>query len=73
MVIHHQFLLFFPKLRKKYGSVFTIRLANTPVVIISGYQALKDTMIGLGEEFSGMATYPLLMKITYMVGSHDHC
>uniref|UniRef100_A0A671NMI6 Uncharacterized protein n=1 Tax=Sinocyclocheilus anshuiensis TaxID=1608454 RepID=A0A671NMI6_9TELE len=29
--------------------------------IISGYQALKDTMIGLGEEFSGRATYPLLM------------
>uniref|UniRef100_A0A8C2JQ18 Uncharacterized protein n=1 Tax=Cyprinus carpio TaxID=7962 RepID=A0A8C2JQ18_CYPCA len=38
---------------KKYGSVFTIWLANSPVVIISGYQALKDTMIGLGEEFSG--------------------
>uniref|UniRef100_A0A672RFZ3 Cytochrome P450 2M1-like n=1 Tax=Sinocyclocheilus grahami TaxID=75366 RepID=A0A672RFZ3_SINGR len=55
-------------LSKKYGSVFTIWLANSPVVIISGYQALKDTMIGLGEEFSGRATYPLLMKITLGYG-----
>uniref|UniRef100_A0A671NT83 Uncharacterized protein n=1 Tax=Sinocyclocheilus anshuiensis TaxID=1608454 RepID=A0A671NT83_9TELE len=52
---------YYLKLSKKYGSVFTIWLANSPVVIISGYQALKDTMIGLGEEFSGRATYPLLM------------
>uniref|UniRef100_A0A671NKW4 Uncharacterized protein n=1 Tax=Sinocyclocheilus anshuiensis TaxID=1608454 RepID=A0A671NKW4_9TELE len=44
---------YYLKLSKKYGSVFTIWLANSPVVIISGYQALKDTMIGLGEEFSG--------------------
>ncbi|KAL0174578.1 hypothetical protein M9458_030546, partial [Cirrhinus mrigala] len=50
---------------EKYGSVVTIWLANTPVVIISGYQALKETMIGLGEEFSGRAIYPLLMKSTY--------
>uniref|UniRef100_A0A673HLQ5 Uncharacterized protein n=1 Tax=Sinocyclocheilus rhinocerous TaxID=307959 RepID=A0A673HLQ5_9TELE len=60
---------YYLKLSKKYGSVFTIWLANSPVVIISGYQALKDTMIGLGEEFSGRATYPLLMKITLGYGS----
>uniref|UniRef100_A0A672RG83 Cytochrome P450 2M1-like n=1 Tax=Sinocyclocheilus grahami TaxID=75366 RepID=A0A672RG83_SINGR len=59
---------YYLKLSKKYGSVFTIWLANSPVVIISGYQALKDTMIGLGEEFSGRATYPLLMKITLGYG-----
>uniref|UniRef100_A0A672RGM4 Cytochrome P450 2M1-like n=1 Tax=Sinocyclocheilus grahami TaxID=75366 RepID=A0A672RGM4_SINGR len=52
---------------KKYGSVFTIWLANSPVVIISGYQALKDTMIGLGEEFSGRATYPLTLILCYFL------
>uniref|UniRef100_A0A3B4EQC2 Uncharacterized protein n=1 Tax=Pygocentrus nattereri TaxID=42514 RepID=A0A3B4EQC2_PYGNA len=52
------------ELSKKYGPVFTVWFANTPVVVISGYQALKDSMIGLGEEFSGRSAYPLLMKVT---------
>ncbi|KAL6471224.1 hypothetical protein MHYP_G00198740 [Metynnis hypsauchen] len=52
------------ELSKKYGPVFTVWFANTPVVVISGYQALKDSMIGLGEEFSGRAAYPLLLKTT---------
>ncbi|XP_072547188.1 cytochrome P450 2M1-like [Salminus brasiliensis] len=52
------------KLSEKYGSIFTLWFANTPVVVISGYQALKDSMIGLGEEFSGRANYPLLLKVT---------
>ncbi|XP_036418627.1 cytochrome P450 2M1-like isoform X1 [Colossoma macropomum] len=52
------------ELSKKYGPVFTVWFANTPVVVISGYQALKDSMIVLGEEFSGRSTYPLLMKVT---------
>uniref|UniRef100_A0A8C2CZX1 Cytochrome P450 2M1 n=1 Tax=Cyprinus carpio TaxID=7962 RepID=A0A8C2CZX1_CYPCA len=59
---------YYLELSNRYGSVVTIWLANTPVVIISGYQALKDTMIGLGEEFSGRAVYPLLMKSTYGYG-----
>ncbi|XP_048017997.1 cytochrome P450 2M1-like [Megalobrama amblycephala] len=59
---------YYLKLSKKYGSVVTIWLANTPVVIISGYEALKETMIGLGEEFSGRADYPLIMKITHGYG-----
>uniref|UniRef100_A0A8C2JRB5 Cytochrome P450 2M1-like n=1 Tax=Cyprinus carpio TaxID=7962 RepID=A0A8C2JRB5_CYPCA len=53
---------YYLELSKKYGSVVTIWLANSPVVIISGYQALKDTMIGLGDEFSGRAVYPLRPK-----------
>ncbi|XP_051718048.1 cytochrome P450 2M1-like [Ctenopharyngodon idella] len=59
---------YYQELSKKYGSVVTIWLANTPVVIISGYEALKETMIGLGEEFSGRAEYPLIMKSTLGYG-----
>ncbi|XP_051535653.1 cytochrome P450 2M1-like [Myxocyprinus asiaticus] len=59
---------YYLELSKKYGSVATFWLANTPVVIISGYQALKDTMIGLGEEFSGRARYPLIMRATLGYG-----
>ncbi|XP_067306629.1 cytochrome P450 2M1-like [Pseudorasbora parva] len=59
---------YYLELSKKYGSVVTIWLANSPVVIISGYEALKETMIGLGEEFSGRANYPLVMKSTLGYG-----
>ncbi|KAI5098972.1 cytochrome P450 precursor, partial [Silurus meridionalis] len=55
---------YYLQLSKKHGSVFTLWFANTPVVVISGYKALKDTMIGMGNEFSGRANYPLLMKVT---------
>ncbi|XP_048036539.1 cytochrome P450 2M1-like isoform X1 [Megalobrama amblycephala] len=59
---------YYLELSKKYGSVVTIWLGNTPVIIISGYKALKETMIGLGEEFSGRADYPLIMKSTLGYG-----
>ncbi|XP_035390325.1 cytochrome P450 2M1-like isoform X2 [Electrophorus electricus] len=55
---------YYLELSKKYGPVFTIWFANTPAVVIAGYQALKDSMIGMGEEFSGRLNYPLLMKST---------
>ncbi|TSN57711.1 Cytochrome P450 2M1 [Bagarius yarrelli] len=55
---------YYLELSKKHGSVFTLWFANTPVVVISGYQALKDSMIGMGSEFSGRANYPILMKVT---------
>ncbi|KAF4086128.1 hypothetical protein AMELA_G00102770 [Ameiurus melas] len=55
---------YYLELSKKHGSVFTLWFGSSPVVVISGYGALKDTMIGMGNEFSGRANYPLLMKVT---------
>ncbi|KAM9468905.1 cytochrome P450 2M1-like [Clarias gariepinus] len=55
---------YYLELSKKYGPVFTLWFANTPVVVISGYQALKDSFIGMGNAFSGRANYPLLMRAT---------
>ncbi|XP_076832041.1 cytochrome P450 2M1-like [Brachyhypopomus gauderio] len=55
---------YYIELSKKYGPVFTIWFASTPVVVIAGYEALKDSMIGMGEEFSGRLDYPILMKST---------
>ncbi|CAB1347640.1 unnamed protein product [Coregonus sp. 'balchen'] len=49
------------QLSKKYGSVFTVWLGPKPVVVISGYQAIKDAFVNHGEEFSGSANYPVIM------------
>ncbi|KAG7470741.1 hypothetical protein MATL_G00116910 [Megalops atlanticus] len=52
------------ELSKKYGSVFTVWLGSKPVVVLSGYQTLKDALVNQGEEFGGRANYPVLMEVT---------
>ncbi|XP_070988045.1 cytochrome P450 2M1 isoform X1 [Oncorhynchus clarkii lewisi] len=52
------------ELSKKYGSVFTVWLGSKPVVVISGYQAIKDAFVTQGEEFSGRANYPVIMTVS---------
>uniref|UniRef100_A0A3P8ZYU8 Uncharacterized protein n=1 Tax=Esox lucius TaxID=8010 RepID=A0A3P8ZYU8_ESOLU len=54
--------------RLNYGSVFTVWLGSTPVVVLSGYQAIKEAFVNQGEEFSGRANYPLIMTITQGYG-----
>ncbi|KAJ8383912.1 hypothetical protein AAFF_G00213750 [Aldrovandia affinis] len=49
---------------KKYGSVFTVWLGPKPVVVLSGYQTIKEALVNQGEEFSGRYIYPMLQKVT---------
>ncbi|KAG9340516.1 hypothetical protein JZ751_021336 [Albula glossodonta] len=49
---------------KKYGSVFTVWLGPKPVVVLSGYQTLKESLVNQGEEFSGRAGYPILIEVS---------
>ncbi|KAJ8280686.1 hypothetical protein GJAV_G00057760 [Gymnothorax javanicus] len=52
------------ELREKYGSVFTVWLGPKPVVILSGYETLKEALVDQGEEFGGRASYPILLEVT---------
>uniref|UniRef100_A0A8C9IIV8 Cytochrome P450 family 2 subfamily F member 1 n=1 Tax=Piliocolobus tephrosceles TaxID=591936 RepID=A0A8C9IIV8_9PRIM len=49
------------KLSKEYGSVYTVHLGSRRVVVLSGYQAVKEVLVDQGEEFSGHAG-PLLFS-----------
>ncbi|XP_035239653.1 cytochrome P450 2M1-like [Anguilla anguilla] len=49
---------------EKYGSVFTVWLGPKPVVVLSGYQTIKEALLNQGEEFSGRAIYPVLLQAT---------
>ncbi|XP_061073770.1 cytochrome P450 2M1-like [Conger conger] len=51
-------------LSKQYGSVFTVWLGPKPVVVLSGYETLKEALVNKGEEFSGRASYPILVQVT---------
>nr|XP_003462068.1 cytochrome P450 2G1-like [Cavia porcellus] len=41
------------KLHKKYGSVFTVYLGPRPVVVLCGFETLKEALVDQGDDFSG--------------------
>nr|XP_033810048.1 cytochrome P450 2G1-like [Geotrypetes seraphini] len=50
------------KLSEKYGSVFTIYLGSEPVVMLCGYEVLKEALNG--DDFAARGSLPLLKRIT---------
>ncbi|XP_069815872.1 cytochrome P450 2C21-like isoform X2 [Dendropsophus ebraccatus] len=49
-----------PELWKKYGPVFTIWKSTDPVVVLCGYEVVKDALLTHGEEFSGRPFFPVV-------------
>ncbi|XP_069800129.1 cytochrome P450 2G1-like [Dendropsophus ebraccatus] len=47
----------------QYGPVFTFYFGQRPVVILSGYQAVKEALIDQAEEFSGRGRMASIDKI----------
>ncbi|XP_078517268.1 cytochrome P450 2G1-like isoform X2 [Lissotriton helveticus] len=41
------------KLSKEYGPVFTVWMGSAPVVVLCGYDTVKDALVNHAEEFSG--------------------
>uniref|UniRef100_A0A8C3HHR2 unspecific monooxygenase n=1 Tax=Chrysemys picta bellii TaxID=8478 RepID=A0A8C3HHR2_CHRPI len=56
------------ELSEKYGSIFTIYLGSERVVVLYGYEIMKEALIGLGEEFSGRGSMPLFEKMAQEPG-----
>ncbi|XP_070592859.1 cytochrome P450 2C23-like [Erythrolamprus reginae] len=54
----------YPKLSKTYGPVFTIWVGPKPIVVICGYEAVKNALVTHSEEFGGRAPAPILDQIT---------
>nr|XP_023423407.1 cytochrome P450 2A11-like [Cavia porcellus] len=44
------------QIRKHYGPVFTIHLGPRPIVVLCGYDAVKEALMDQAEEFSGRGT-----------------
>ncbi|XP_054843083.1 cytochrome P450 1A1-like isoform X2 [Eublepharis macularius] len=43
----------FDHMRKKYGNVFRIKLGMVPVVVVNGFDAVKQVLLRDGESFAG--------------------
>ncbi|KAJ6660478.1 hypothetical protein lerEdw1_017902 [Lerista edwardsae] len=52
-------LSFCLQLVEKYGPVFTVWMGPKPVVILCGYEVVKDALLGHAEEFGGRPDIPI--------------
>ncbi|XP_078517153.1 cytochrome P450 2G1-like [Lissotriton helveticus] len=50
-------------LRKKYGDVFTVYLGPRRVIVVCGYEAVKEGLIDQGNDFGGRGTAPSFDKV----------
>ncbi|KAM4704889.1 cytochrome P450 2A10-like [Rhinophrynus dorsalis] len=44
---------YYPELSKKYGPVFTVWQLSDPIVVLCGYEAVKDALVNHADQFSG--------------------
>ena len=49
---------------KTYGPVFTLYFGSQPIVVLHGYEAMKEAFIDHGEEFSGRGRIPVFDKVS---------
>ncbi|KFV48285.1 Cytochrome P450 2C1, partial [Gavia stellata] len=52
------------KLSSTYGPIFTVWLGLKPVVVLCGYEVVKDALLGHSEEFGGRPEIPLLLQLS---------
>ncbi|NXO83488.1 CP2H1 protein, partial [Sitta europaea] len=51
------------ELSEKYGPVFTVHLGPQKVVVLYGYDVVKEALVDQGDDFSGRGSLPLLKKL----------
>ncbi|XP_072195648.1 cytochrome P450 2C19-like isoform X2 [Excalfactoria chinensis] len=47
------------ELSEKYGPVFSVQLGSTPVVVLSGYEVVKEALIDRADEFAARGHMPI--------------
>ncbi|OCT77340.1 uncharacterized protein LOC379464 isoform X2 [Xenopus laevis] len=55
---------YYPEFHKKYGTMFTLWQMTDPVVVLCGYDTVKDALINHAEQFSDRPVYPVVEKYT---------
>ncbi|CAJ0933573.1 unnamed protein product [Ranitomeya imitator] len=56
--------LYVLNLSKKYGPIYTIQLGEEKVVVLCGYEAVKDALVNHADEFLGRPKVPLFLEIS---------
>lgn len=61
--------LFNLQLSESYGPVMTVYLGRQRVVVLVGYDAVKEALVDQGEDFTGRGPIPFLFKVTRGYGN----
>ena len=61
-------LLFLFQLAEDYGPVFTLYFGMKPIVVLHGYEAVKQVLIDQSEEFSARGSLPAADNINQGLG-----
>ncbi|KAM8952635.1 cytochrome P450 2A6-like [Pelodytes ibericus] len=56
------------KLWKRYGSVYTLYFGSRPVIVLCGYETVKEALVERGEEFGGRGDLVTMNKFTQDYG-----
>ncbi|XP_055469876.1 cytochrome P450 2C28-like [Psammomys obesus] len=56
------------KFSKAYGPVFTLYFGLKPTVVLHGYEAVKEALVDLGEDFSGRGSFPISERVNKGLG-----
>ncbi|XP_006822041.1 cytochrome P450 2U1-like [Saccoglossus kowalevskii] len=56
--------LTFIEMAKKYGNVFTIKLGSESIVVLNGFQAVRDALVKQGQAFAGRPKMTLTEELT---------
>ncbi|XP_078516805.1 cytochrome P450 2C8-like isoform X3 [Lissotriton helveticus] len=52
------------KLGEKYGTVFTIHIGSRPLLVLCGYDTVKEALVDQADDFSGRGHFPVFHLIT---------
>ncbi|KAM5164354.1 cytochrome P450 2K4-like [Mantella aurantiaca] len=55
--------LSFHQLAEKYGTVYSLHMGTTKIVVLCGYETVKDALVDHAKEFSGRPHVPIFMDI----------
>ncbi|KAM6188802.1 cytochrome P450 2C16-like [Sarcoramphus papa] len=58
----------FRKLSEKYGPVFALRFGSERVVVVFGYEVLREVLVNRGDEFTDRGRFPLTEKTNKDLG-----
>ncbi|XP_063793834.1 cytochrome P450 2A6-like isoform X1 [Pseudophryne corroboree] len=51
------------KISEKYGPIYTFYMGSRPFVVLTGYQAIKEALIDMGDAFLDRGNMPLVFRI----------
>ncbi|XP_025030630.1 cytochrome P450 2H2-like [Python bivittatus] len=58
----------YKKLSEKYGPIFTVWITSKPLVVLCGYEVVKDALLDHAEEFGGRIQMPVNRRMVQNKG-----